>query len=373
MYGLLLQAALEFLSTKFGNDVAREILSIVDGHSGDAGGGVTRSVRAGFAVHQLYSDKMLAKLTKATSEVTDIPPESLMEQLGTFFVRFTRQSGYDSLLRLVGRNLRNFIMGLDNLHEYFKVTYPKIKPPSFLVLQESEENMIICYRSPRGGLEGYVVGQLKEVAKAYFNIQLEISIISSEEDNRGFWTTNMALEFDNSDLAERSYVKSINELEGQMTTPQMLMESQPFYIAFNKDLEILSIGKSLAIAMPTIVGEDLNETFEIIQPLVPMLWDNFIEYVNNVFVLQSLKAIERKDDHDEDSKLIPIRLRGQMYFFEEIDCIIFMAMPMVESVPQLMQLGLKVHELSMADTTRDLLTYKHNRTAGKDPLLVNVI
>jgi len=64
---------------------------------------------------------------------------------------------------VLGRNLRDFLNGLDNLHEYLKHSYPKLRPPSFFVDNETPFGLTLHYRSKRNGYMHYVKGQIKEV------------------------------------------------------------------------------------------------------------------------------------------------------------------------------------------------------------------
>ena len=45
---------------------------------------------------------------------------------GLGFVSYIGQYGYDRLMRVLGRQLRDFLNGLDNLHDYLRFTYPKV-------------------------------------------------------------------------------------------------------------------------------------------------------------------------------------------------------------------------------------------------------
>lgn len=56
------------------------------------------------------------------------------------------QYGYDRILRVLGRHLRDFLNGLDNLHEYLRFSYPKLKPPSFFCEDETSEGLTLHYR-----------------------------------------------------------------------------------------------------------------------------------------------------------------------------------------------------------------------------------
>jgi guanylate cyclase len=41
------------------------------------------------------------------------------------FIKSSLQFGYGDVLALLGRQLRDFLNGLDNLHEYLKYSYPR--------------------------------------------------------------------------------------------------------------------------------------------------------------------------------------------------------------------------------------------------------
>ncbi len=75
----------------------------------------------------------------------------------------------------------NFI-GLDNLHEYMRFSYPKIRPPSFYCEKETSDGLTLHYRTRRRGYLNYVVGQLHEIATTMYNVQeLKIKIVKKEE------------------------------------------------------------------------------------------------------------------------------------------------------------------------------------------------
>ena len=112
-----------------------------------------------------------------------------MENLGIEFVDFVGQFGYDKVLRVLGRHMRDFLNGLDNLHEYMRFSYQKLKPPSFFVekgilnfkkkiqkfhffrlkiIIESASGLILHYRSKRKGFLYYVKGQIKQVRYIFY-------------------------------------------------------------------------------------------------------------------------------------------------------------------------------------------------------------
>lgn len=86
-----------------------------------------------------------------------------MEVFGTEFITFMTQFGYERILRILGRSLKDFLNGLDNIHEYMRYSYPKLKPPSFYVEKETPNGLILHYRSKRHGFIHFVIGIVKQV------------------------------------------------------------------------------------------------------------------------------------------------------------------------------------------------------------------
>ncbi|KAK8759539.1 hypothetical protein V5799_002830 [Amblyomma americanum] len=79
--------------------------------------------------------------------------------MGVYFVSFLAQYGYDRVLSVLGRHMRDFLNGLDNLHEYLKFSYPRMKAPSFFCEDESSTGLTLHYRSTRRGYLWYTVGE----------------------------------------------------------------------------------------------------------------------------------------------------------------------------------------------------------------------
>lgn len=67
--------------------------------------------------------------------------------------------------QVLGRNVRDFINELDNLHEYFRFSFPKVQPPSFCVEEECETSLTLHYRSTRKGFTQFVKGEERNEAQ----------------------------------------------------------------------------------------------------------------------------------------------------------------------------------------------------------------
>lgn len=92
-----------------------------------------------------------------------VSEHEFMDQMGVCFVSFVSQYGYDRVLSVLGRHMRDFLNGLDNLHEYLKFSYPRMKAPSFICENETKQGLTLHYRSKRRGFVYYTMGQIREV------------------------------------------------------------------------------------------------------------------------------------------------------------------------------------------------------------------
>lgn len=146
---------------------------------------------------------MIPRIAKAASGVTGTPYNELMNSWGVYFLGFVGKYGYDRILKVrsdlcvsveaviypgstaslslicvlhpllsalictlysnaftyclcifvshtvcqvLGRHVRDFVNGLDNLHEYLRFSYPKVQPPTFFCQEESATGVTLHYR-----------------------------------------------------------------------------------------------------------------------------------------------------------------------------------------------------------------------------------
>lgn len=113
MYGLLLESVENYIKEKYGEDVWEKIRKM------------SHVETMAFSTHKRYSENIIPDIARACSIVLDLPEEEIMDSFGVSFVTFVGQYGYDKILSVLGRNMRDFLNGLDNLHEYLRFSYPK--------------------------------------------------------------------------------------------------------------------------------------------------------------------------------------------------------------------------------------------------------
>ena len=151
MYGLLLESLREAITTKYGAETWRQVR-----HQAEL-------LRYHYLTHDTYSETTLERLVDAVSDVTGASAADVMQSVGRNFIIFVARVGYEDILRVNGRRLRDFIDGLDNIHEYVRRIYPAMQAPSFRCENETSTGLTVHYCSHRRGLVPYVIGQLGQV------------------------------------------------------------------------------------------------------------------------------------------------------------------------------------------------------------------
>lgn len=236
MYGLLLEAIYDALKARHGEEIWDEIrqLANVEHHS--------------FITHENYPEDTMVRLAHAVSIATGTRTTDIMNYFGGHFVNYIGRFGYDSILKVLGRHMRDFLNGLDNLHEYLRMSYPQMNAPSFFCSKETREGLVMHYRSKRTGYIHYVMGQIQNVGLMFYNTEVEIEILQQEESNTGTHCI-LALHFDNKafDAVQgRSHSKL---MESVKVKPNIFLRAFPFHIIFGRNMIMRSIGHGLKEVM----------------------------------------------------------------------------------------------------------------------------
>ena len=73
-------------------------------------------------------------------------PDLYMQFFGECFVKFFTNYGYDKILRVAGRQFRDFLLSIDQLHDSTRFSFPKMKSPLFHVTEEDENGAVLNYK-----------------------------------------------------------------------------------------------------------------------------------------------------------------------------------------------------------------------------------
>ncbi len=149
MYGLVNQA-LEDLVVKTADDSVWQSVKRTAGIS-----------LPGFVSMENYEDAITFDLAAAAGYELEMTQQELLRAFGKHWITFSASRGYGALLRMVGKDVPEFIANIDVLHARVGMSLPDMEPPSFRVSEESGGELIVRYYSERSGLTPMVIGVLE--------------------------------------------------------------------------------------------------------------------------------------------------------------------------------------------------------------------
>ena len=259
MYGLLLDSIQKFLCEKYGEQRWEKIRRRAN------------LKHIWFVTHEVYGEGVLMDLVKAATIELEEDSNMVMRMFGEYFARNIGHYGYARLLRVLGRDLRDFLNGLDDLHEYLRFSYPKMSPPSFFCEGETEHGLVLHYTTKRSGFLQYVIGQLTTVGRIYGK-ELEIGVISEEkigQSSLGQTITHFTLDlkFDNSELL---FLRRLSPMEKHFSVDaSTFLGVFPFCLLLDEDLVVWRVGVKLQEVLLDLAGNHLEDCFSIRKPMLP--------------------------------------------------------------------------------------------------------
>ncbi|XP_050525480.1 soluble guanylate cyclase 88E-like isoform X2 [Daktulosphaira vitifoliae] len=283
--------------------------------------------------------------------------------MGVHFVSFVGQYGYDRVLSVLGRHMRDFLNGLDNLHEYLKFSYPRMQAPSFICENESRQGLTLHYRSKRRGFVYYTMGQIKEVARHFYHKEMRIELVR-EEILMDTVHVTFQLKFDNRAFTLASMTMTREEKHLPISA-SVLFEIFPFCIVFSSNMIVQSIGNSLMVILPNLVGKQITNWFDLVRPLIAFKFQTILNRTNNIFELVTVQSVlanrpsERHVILSDESYFSPeenkLRLKGQMIYMDNWQMMMYLGTPVMPDLNALVTTGLYINDLSMHDFSRDLM------------------
>ncbi|XP_068723513.1 soluble guanylate cyclase 88E-like [Montipora capricornis] len=377
MYGMLLESVQYYLIEKYGEPKWEEIRQCA---------GIRDHV---FVTHERYSEASMKKIADSAEYVlgerTDMTSDDFMEFFGSCFVKFLSHYGYDRVIRVSGRYLRDFVIGIDNLHEHMRFGYPKLQSPSFYCEGETSTGLTLHYISKRKGFMFYVVGQIKEIASSFYSMDVAIKILSHEIKNN---TTHVVyrLGFDNSGYRPPAPdLLSIKQKCGIDVEVFFSVFPFSFVLSYNMVIEMAGYGLASTVGN-RVIGNDVRETFTLRRPKAQFTWETFMTRHVIFELVCTLPTLRRpteancvvnfsscdisNENYDSGSLLLAsektkgyptssskprLHLRGIMKYIKSWDKIIFICSPLIGSVDEMMRIGLYMNDLGLHDTSREMV------------------
>ncbi|CAH1159479.1 unnamed protein product [Phaedon cochleariae] len=354
MYGLIIENMSEFIKQTYGEDKWEEIrrAAAVDQPS--------------FSTHQVYPEGLIPRLSKKAVQILNVSEREFFDQMGVFFIGFVSQYGYDRVLSVLGRHMRDFLNGLDNLHEYLKFSYPRMRAPSFICENETKQGLTLHYRSKRRGFVYYTMGQIREVARHFYHKEMKIELVR-EELLFDMVHVTFQLTFDNRAFTLASLAMTREEKHLPISA-SVLFEIFPFCIVFGSDMVVRSIGNSLMVILPDLVGKKITNWFDLVRPLIAFKFGSILNRTNNIFELMTVEPVLNDkppsecrghelvlSDESEVSEDRNLRLKGQMIYMDNWKMMMYLGTPVMPDLNSLINSGLYINDLSMHDFSRDLM------------------
>jgi hypothetical protein len=135
----------------------------------------------GFASMQNYDDAITYRLVEAVSARLELPQEQVLEAFGEYWITYTAEEGYGTLMATGGSHLREFLTNLNDMHGRVELIFAQLRIPLFRIEDVSDFEYRLYYASERNGLAPMVLGLVKGLAKR-FNQSIEIVQIHSKTD-----------------------------------------------------------------------------------------------------------------------------------------------------------------------------------------------
>ncbi|CAI5451387.1 unnamed protein product [Caenorhabditis angaria] len=368
MYGLVIEGVRFMIQENWGTQVLDQVQKM------------TLLSEKSISTHDQYSEHVVPQMFKAIHEITGTPYEQIGVLAGRFFVQFLIRNGYGDLMNVMGRRFSDFIKGLDNIHEYFRFSYPKLRAPSFYCQSESEDGLILHYRSRRTGYLSYVIGQLVELARVFYHLNIGIQVLKKKEKGK-FQFVVMKINFENIglnlDVRLRERVKNLNEYLPVDT--RSFLRMFPFHISFNKKLEIIMMGQGLHNIMPNSQGLLMTDIFDLQRPCIKFTAEGIIVHQNCVFQVESLHPVIKKSENenilvkindvtedkvslekktvtDNDYESLPyVILRGPIIYLKTCDTFLFLATCVVDTLDAMFKMGLYLNDFGESDCNREII------------------
>lgn len=111
----------------------------------------------------VYDDSKTIALISASAAHLGMAVEDALRVFGRYWVRFAELSSFGPIMDFTGQDLVTFINNLDRMHRSVVLAMPDARVPSFELLDETRQRLLVRYRSDRSGLEMFVIGLLEGV------------------------------------------------------------------------------------------------------------------------------------------------------------------------------------------------------------------
>nr|XP_023019208.1 soluble guanylate cyclase 89Db-like [Leptinotarsa decemlineata] len=372
MYGMLLESVQHFVKMEYGEEFWKEIKTIA------------KCDYDKFKTHQVYPDFILGSLAAACATLTNASYDNFMNFFGRCFVRFFTNLGYDVTVKATGRYFTDFLESVDNIHSQFRFTYPKMQSPSMYLTDIDSHGCVLVYRSGRQGFTQYIMGQLQQIAKDFYDLKLKVKVLekaSSASGPKNHVIVTFRLDFDNrAYMLHKSQKESFRQVDPLTTfSRDLLLELFPFGLVVDTSMVVVGHGQrffEIWRGEEALLGKPVTNNFRIRRPKgVSFTWKNTLNLQPVMFELECNRGITNYNDSEESEEIkedsgsispVPgtknILLKGQMKYIRDINSIIYLCSPIINDLGDLKDQALYLNDLNPHGLSKELVLaeWQHN-------------
>ncbi len=173
MYGLIHRYLKDHIIDSAGEDVWRSIATEL------------RISPADLISQEVYDDTLTFELVEVASRRLGRSVDDCLTAFGRFWVLRVSQDTYRAVMDFTGRDLVTFLGNLDRMHHSVAAVMTKARLPSFTLIEQKSDHLLVQYRSERTGLEPFVLGLLEGLLE-WFSIKGEVQHLNSENNAAEF-------------------------------------------------------------------------------------------------------------------------------------------------------------------------------------------
>jgi len=170
----------------------------------------------------------------------------------------------------------------------------------------------------------------------------------------------------------------------------------PFHVMFNRRLEVVQAGVAMLrlLRRSDATSFMFADCFTVVKPEMTFSFSAVLARINTTFVVTTKPEVLRLSprmrqyddaEHPVESCSSPrsdvqttaadeseagdrdcLRLKGEMIYVRESDCVLFLCSPRVSTLDDLCRQGLYLSDIPMHDATRDLVLMTHARRAERE-------
>lgn len=145
----------QYLRMNYGEEVWKEIAEAAGIH------------HTGFISLEIYPDEITHALVLEASRKIEHTPDSILEELGEYWIAHIDYEGYGDFFFSYGDNIIEFLNYLNAIHVRIMLLHPKMRIPKFELKKQSKGVFDLHYFSERKGLAPMVKGLLRGLSKKF--------------------------------------------------------------------------------------------------------------------------------------------------------------------------------------------------------------